>query len=220
MIIICSYSNITISKDLCVSVYRGASRGKKMMVAPIVKGVLGIFYDMLIPQEKKSFNEILRSTLHCILFGCIMVVVSQQITLLNDLYAMKQEEYVRSGALYVEEQCASYKGSSQARIRECSDLSIIINSWPIARAISVLVRGWNTCLYMPCNELVRNIADQLQYKIAFIIIALAISSYLFNFFSCIKTKSSEFKEKYRIKQAYKDILSRQQQQNTHIPIHQ
>jgi len=176
------------------------------MMAAMARPLLGIFYDLFIPQEKKSFSEIFRSFLHAILVGCIVIIASQQLSNLNDAYAQKTEEFERSTRLYEEEQCAYYKGSSQARIKECSELNIIINSWPVARAVSHVVKGWNTCLYLPCNELVRNIADQLQYKIAFILIALALSSYLFNFFSCTKKKSKEFYDKYRLKQTMKDNL--------------
>ena len=176
------------------------------MLAAMARPLFGIVYDLIVPQEDKSFSQIFRRFLHAMLVGCILIVVSQQFSNLNDAYAHKTEEFERSTRLYEEEGCAYYKGSSQARIKECSELNIIINSWPLARAISHVVKGWNTCLYLPCQELVRNIADQLQYKIAFILIALALSSYLFNFFSCTKKKSKEFYDKYRLKQTMKDNL--------------
>jgi len=191
------------------------------MIGAIARPLLGIVYDLVIPQEKKSLGEIFRSFLHALLVGCLLIIVSQQVSNLNDAYAQKTEEYARALKLYDEEACAYYKGSSQARLKECSELNIIINSWPLSRAVSHVVKGWNTCLYMPCQELVRNIADQLQYKIAFILIALALSSYLFNFFSCTKKKSKEFYDKYRLKQTMKDnmealesILQKKQQHST------
>lgn len=170
------------------------------MLAVICRPVVDTLYNFWLPQEKRSLSEQLRLFLHAILISCILVVVSQQLTLLTEVYPQKTEEYTRAKSLYIEEQCAFYKGSSQARLRECSELNIVINSWPLVRAVTHVVRGWNTCLYMPCNELVRNIADQLQYKIAFILIALALSSYLFNFFSCIKKKPKKWIDDYRWKQ--------------------
>lgn len=185
------------------------------MITAVVRPLLGIFYDLLIPQEKKSLHEIFRSFLHAILFGCIVVMLSQQISLLNDLYAEKGEEFTRATKLYVEEQCEFYRGSSQARIKECSELNIILNSWPIVRALSAVVKTWNTCLYMPCNELMRNVAEHLQYKIAFIVIALAIASYLFNFFSCTKKKSKEWIDKYRFKKTMEDMAAFDQAMKQH-----
>lgn len=170
------------------------------MLGAVGRPFLGILYDLLIPQKKKSFSEIFRSFLHAVLIGCIIVVVSQQFSLIYDVYGQKEREFIKAHDDYVDEECETYKGSSQVRIKKCSEDHIIINSWPIARAISYVTKSWNTCLYLPCNELARNIVDHLQYKIAFILLALAISSYMFNFFGCFKRKSREFYDDFRYRE--------------------
>lgn len=181
------------------------------MIGVVGRSLLSILSDLVFPQGKK-YSEIFRTLLHRLLFGFILVVVSQQISLVYDVYAVKSEEFTRANLLYVDEQCASYKGSSQARIKECSELNIIINSWPFVRAISYVVKGYNSCLYLPCGEIVRNIADQLQYKIAFILIALALFSYSFNLIGCTKKKGKDLVDKYRWRQTMAEIQALQQKQ--------
>lgn len=175
------------------------------MMRAVVGPVMGVFCDLLVPQQKKSIGEIFRSFLHALLFTCIVVIVSQQVTLLGEIRAQKMEEYERAATLYSEE--CPYTRSSPARLKECSDLNIILNSWPMMRALSLLVKGWNSCLYMPCNEMVRHITNDLSYKIAFILIALGITSYVFNFFNCFKKKSKEWTDKYRYKETNKAALA-------------
>lgn len=175
------------------------------MLRAFVTPVVGVFYDIFIPQEKKSFGEIFRSFLHAIVFACFVVVLTQQVSSLGDLYAQKGEEYERAYSLYSAE--CPYSGASAARLRECSDLNIIINSWPMVRAVSQLVKGWNSCLYMPCNDLVTHIANGLPYKIAFALITLGVVSYVLNFFNCVKKKSKDYVDKYRLKETNKAVAS-------------
>lgn len=194
---------------------------KKRMLRAFVAPVVGVFYDILVPQQKKSASEICRSFLHGIVLTCLVVVITQQVSLLGDLYAQKGEEYQRASSLYRQE--CPYNGASPARLKECSDLNIILHSWPLMRAASLLVKGWNTCLYMPCEELVTNIANGLPYKIAFALITLGIASYLLTFFNCAKKKSKECLDKHRLKETNKtmnamhDLLQKQTtQQFGHI----
>jgi len=177
------------------------------MLRAFVTPVIGVFYDVFIPQEKKSVSEICRSFLHAIVFACVVVVITQQVSLLGDIYAQKGEEYQRAYILYSAE--CPYNGASPARLKECSDLNIILNSWPAARAASQLVKGWNSCLYMPCNELVTHISNGLPYKIAFALITLGIASYMLNFFNCAKKKSKECLDKYRLKETNKAVANMQ-----------
>jgi hypothetical protein len=182
------------------------------MLAVVVKPFLCMLYDIFIPQRDESFARIFRRCLHAILIGCIIVVVSQQLSHIYDVYGQKEREFIRATEDYTDEDCAVYRGTSQVRIKKCSEDHIIMNSWPMARAISHVIKGWNTCLYMPCNELAKNIAEQLQYKIAFILLALALSSYLFNFFGCAKRKSKQFYEEFRYRETMKDLERQKQQQ--------
>lgn len=176
-----------------------------LMLRAFVSPVIGVFYDLLIPQENKSFSKIFRSFLHAIVFACVVVVVTQQISSLGDLYAHKGEEYQRAYTLYTAE--CPYNGASAARLKECSDLNIILNSWPAMRAVSQLVKGWNSCLYMPCDELITHIANGLPYKIAFALITLGLASYCLNFFNCAKKKSKEYLDKHRLKETNKAVAS-------------
>ena len=191
------------------------------MIGVIARPLLGFFYELLVPQKGESFSQIFRRLLHGIFISCLLIIVSQQVVLFHDAYAQKTEELSRSINLYTEEQCVSYKGSSQARIKECSELNIIINSWPIIRAASHVVKSWHSCIIQPCNELARNIADHLQYKIGFLLIMLAIASYIYNIIGCTKKKSKDWYEKLRLKQTLRDadafeaiIQKKQQQKNT------
>lgn len=196
------------------------------MAGAIARPLLTFLYELFVPQKEASLNQIVRRFLHGILFSFIIIVASQQLALFYDAYAQKTEDYNGAVRLYAEEECAFYKGSSQARIKECSELNIIINAWPVTRAISHVIRGWNSCGFSPCQELARNIADHIQYKIGFLLIALALASYIYNFIGCTKKKGKDMYDKYRLKQTFKDmeafesVLQKKQQQYNTIDFNQ
>ena len=163
--------------------------------------VMGMIYDLLVSQQKKSIGEIFRTFINAFFLACLIAMVTQQIMLFGELRAQKVEEYDRAFALYSEE--CPYTRSSPARLKECSDLKIIINSWPTTRAFSHLVKGWNTCLI----DLAKNVTNDLSYRIVFVLLALAITNYVFNFFKCFKKKSKEWTDKYRCKETNKAALA-------------
>jgi hypothetical protein len=146
-------------------------------------------------------GEIFRTFLSTFFFACLVAVATQQVMLLGEIRAQKVEEYDRALSLYSEE--CPYTRSSPARLKECSDLKIIINSWPTTRAFSQLVKGWNTCLY----DVARHVTNDLSYRIVFVLIALALTNYVFNFFKCFKKKSKEWTDKYRCKETNKAALA-------------
>lgn len=176
------------------------------MIRVFTGPLIQLVYDVLVPQQRKSISEIFRSLLHAILLTCIVVVVTQQVSLLSDLYGQKTEEYERAYKLYSEE--CPYHGSSPARLRECSELNIIINTLPILRAISHLVKGWNSCLYMPCSDLAYGIANNLFYKVLFFCVGLAMLSYAFSFFRWGNSKTKAWGDKYRYKETIKAMEKR------------
>ena len=178
------------------------------MITTLGRPLIGVICDLV--GADKSYSAIFRRFLHAILLSLFAVMVSQQISLVYDVYGQKSEEYTRSNTLYIDEQCAFYKGSSQARIKECSELYIIIHSWPFVRAVSHVIKSWQSCVYCPCSDIVRNVADHLQYKIAFIVIALALFSYSYNLIGCTKKKTKEYVDKYKWKQTMAEMQALQQ----------
>lgn len=171
-------------------------------LVPFMKFCVEVFF----PRENETLSDMVKRLLRGIVFACVLVVLSQQLMLFWDLYKQKEQERLSAWSFHVEESCADYRGPSQLRRDECARNNIILNTWPLTRAVTHLVRSWNSCLYMPCGDLVRQIATHLEYKIAFILFSLGVASYVANFFACFKRKSIEYSDKLRYKKTQQEQL--------------
>lgn len=181
-------------------------------LVPFLKFCVEVFF----PRENESMTEMIKRFLRGIVFACLLVVLSQQMMFFWDLYKQKEQERLSAQSFHIEENCDFYRGPSQLRRDECARNNIVLNTWPLTRALTQLVRSWNTCLYMPCGDLARNIASHLEYKIAFILFSLGLVSYIANFFTCFKRKSVEYGDKIRFKKTQQEQMRLLQEQLTSL----
>lgn len=177
-------------------------------LVPFLKFSVELFF----PRENETLGDMVKRLLRGIVFACLIVVLSQQLMFFWDLYKQKEQERLSAHSFHIEENCEFYRGPSQLRRDECARNNIILNTWPLTRALTHLVRSWNSCLYMPCGEAVRHIASHLEYKIAFILFSLGVASYIANFFTCFKRKSIEFGDKMRYKKTMQEQMRHFEQQ--------
>ena len=139
-----------------------------------------------------------------------------------DTYYATQQEYRNAKKLYSEEDCSIYRGSSRARLHECSELNTIIQTSVIMRTLIKVTQGWNSCIYLSCTDLLTIIGNQLQYKIALVLVTLAIISYSMKLFRCTKKKSKDYihKKNYQITQKAfmdKELQMKHLLNSIHIP---
>ncbi len=156
---------------------------------------IGLFVSFLyncLPKKNQTITESIQYALHLFLIGCILVVFTQQITHTLDIYYSSQQEYLDALKLYTDENCTMYRGSSRARLQECSELNTIIKTSIIMRTLIRVTQSWNSCIYLSCTDLVNAICSHLQYKIALVLILLAIISYSMKVFRCTKKKSKDY----------------------------
>lgn len=159
---------------------------------------IGLFISFLyncLPKKNQTITESIQYALHLFLMGCVLVIITQQLTHTLDIYYSSQQEYRDAVKLYAEEDCAIYRGSSRARLQECSELNTLIKTSIIARTLIRVTQSWNSCIYMSCTDLVDAVCTQLQYKIAVFLVLLAIISYSMKIFRCTKKKSKDYLHK-------------------------
>lgn len=186
------------------------------MLRAFVTPVVGILTDLYqwktgnykeqINEEKKPVNLKKKSVgyLNAFFWGCMGILFLQQLMRLYDVYAVKVSEYDRDLLLYSTE--CPYNGISAARLKECRDANITINSWPIARAVSQLVQEWPSCFIAPCGDIVSGGLYGFGYRVMIALILVCVMMYVFNFINCIKVKSKEGIDKYRLKETNKELI--------------
>lgn len=155
-------------------------------------GLLVSFFYNCLPKKNQTITESIQYALHFFLMGCVLIVVTQQLTNTLDIYYTNQQEYRDAVKLYAEEDCLHYRGSSRARLQECSELNTIIKTSIVVRTLIRATQSWNSCIYLSCTDLVTAIGTQLQYKIALVLVLMAIISYSMKIFRCTKKKSKDY----------------------------
>lgn len=156
---------------------------------------VGLFISFIfncLPKKNQTIGESIQYALHLFLCGCVLVIITQQITLTIDTYYTTVQEYRNAVKLYADEDCATYRGSSRARLQECSELNTIIRSSVYARTLIRVTQGWNSCIYLSCSDLLTAVSTHLQYKIALVLISMAIISYSMKIFRCTKKRSKDY----------------------------
>jgi hypothetical protein len=172
-----------------------------MMGAAVVRAFCVFLYDLVMPQKSKSTGDICIGALRGFLYSMLFALMVQQIFLLTEYHGEKQEEYRRAVQLYTDEACATYKGSSQARLEECSRANIIIHSSPLVRALTKLTTSWT-----PWSTLIKNFTEQLQWKIMVLLVVMALATYVYSFFNCAKTRGKNYLEKYKAQKTQQDQM--------------
>lgn len=164
------------------------------------------------PRNKnKNFTEVFSNACRTLLTTLIVIAISREAMNLYEMTLEQQQERIKATRLYYEEECATYRGSSQARINECHRNNMIMNTWPITLAIIRLVNTWESCLYLPCTDLARNVADHFIYKVAAILVAVALFSYVFKGFMFTKKKSKDVVDQWRLLNTIKSLSKLQQE---------
>lgn len=138
-----------------------------------------------------SWSDTIRAALHTFFLGCCFVVLVQQCSLATEMYQSAKQAHLDARRIYLEEDCARYSGASRARLAECSEMAVLINTWPLVRALTRLTQSWHSCLFMSCGDLIVAVSQQLQYKIVLVLLALALTSYVARLFQCTKKKSQK-----------------------------
>ncbi len=181
---------------------------KELVYAETSMSCLGLFVSFIyncLPKKNQTITESIQYALHLFLMGCVLVIVTQQLTHTLDIYHLSHQEYRDAVKLYAEEGCAHYKGSSRARLQECSELNTIIMTSITTRTLIRVTQSWNSCIYLSCTDLVNAICTQLQYKIALVLVLLAVISYSMKIFRCTKKKSKDYIQRKQYEITHKQL---------------
>lgn len=167
---------------------------------------LGLFMTFILnclPRKDQSIGDIFRYALHSFLLSCVVIIATQQMTLTMDVYHQSVQERIDAATLYEQEQCNMGNIRGRARIQDCSEWNITLQTTPFVRTLIKVSRGWNSCVYMPCSDLFIVICSNIQYKIAFLLIAMALISYSVKLFRCGKKKSQDYIFKRKLEKVNK-----------------
>ncbi len=171
-------------------------------------GPLVTFLWNLLPQRQhRSAGETLQFALHSFLWACALLLLGTQLSHTLDTYQRAQQEYRDALRIYHVEACATYNGPMDAKAQACSALSIVIQAWPLSRALIQVTRDWRIGL---ASALVA-VTEQLQYKVALALLALALCSYAWKLFRCGKEKSVKAWHKKRYEETEKEMMARMAQ---------
>jgi hypothetical protein len=148
--------------------------------------------DLASKYTKKKLWTIFLQTMNSVFILFVVIIISQQVFLVNTTWNEKIQER-ESKLKQWNYDCGdvSKPPMNSDIIEICNHLRIIVNSSPFIRALSKVVHGWNSCLTMPCSQLVQSILSQTELKILFVFIAIAIIHHIYRI--CSYTKKKTFK---------------------------
>ena len=167
-------------------------------------GPLAGFLWNLLPRRGQTTSEVLQCALHSFFWACVLVLVASQATHALDTYHHARQEY--SDALYVynKEQCQNYPGPMEAKMRECSRLNMLIQTWPLSRALIRVTQDWRAGLH---HALVA-VAENMYYKVILLLFALALCSYAWKLARCGKEKAVKAWRAKQLKETDKAMKTR------------
>jgi hypothetical protein len=184
-------------------------------------------------KTKRIFKNWILRFMTTILWLSIMVVISQQLALLSTRWHEKTEDREIKLRRWNHD-CGGGGGDGNSNkappmdpdiVAICAQLKVIINTYPFIRAFHSVINEWNSCITMPCSQLVKEIGDNTGYKLLIVCIFIALTNYFYKFFGLAKVKTDKWKKNWQfdetVKRQQQLYLQQQQQQQQQMQfIHQ
>lgn len=165
--------------------------------------LVGFLWNLL-PRRGQSTSEVLQCALHSFFWACVLVLVASQATHALDTYHHARQEYSDALYVYSKEQCANYPGPMQPKLRECSRLNMLIQTWPMSRALIRVTQDWRLGL----QQAVAALAENMYYKAVLLLFALALCSYAWKLMRCGKEKVVKAWRAKQMKETEKTMAAR------------
>lgn len=147
--------------------------------------------------KTKTFAAVFMLAVRMAMAWCFFVVVSQQCALINSTWSTKLTQYEQAIKEYSLHQCGLMKTTNIQFITECERLSVVMRISPLMAAVTSVINGWNSCLTMPCTQLVHTIANHFEYKLLFMLVSFGFLYYSFKFFTTTRDKTVDFQDMLR-----------------------
>ena len=167
-------------------------------------GPLMAFLWNLLPRRGQNTAEVLQYALHSFFWACVLMLVASQATHALDVYHHTRQEYSDAQYVYNKDQCATYTGPMQAKMRECSRLNMLLQTWPASRALIRVMHDWRLGLY----QAVVTVGENMYYKLVLLLFALALCSYAWKMARCGKDKAVKAWRLKRAQETDKEMLAR------------
>lgn len=150
-------------------------------------------------KKHKSGWDIINTFISSVVFLTFFIIICQQFVILNTTWQHTTDEYHDALKEYKSICDLTKENNNKNLLSECKELTNKINTYPIIRAIYRVINGWHSCITMPCTQLLSNIANNFEYKIIIIIIAIFLSNWLYNIFTFTKQKTESFQDYFRVR---------------------
>ena len=139
--------------------------------------------------RSRSLGDIFMVIVRMAMAWTFFVVVTQQCALINSRWSEKLVQHEQAVNDYKVHQCGYMKTTNIPFINECERLSIVMRISPLMAAITSVINGWNSCITMPCTQVVHMVLNHYEYKLLFSLISFGFLYYAYKFFNtgCDKT---------------------------------
>ena len=166
--------------------------------------------DTSIKKNKRSIAGIFMMIVRMAMAWLLFVVVSQQVTLINSQWSVKTMQHEKARLEYAHHRCIDMQTTNVQFIAECERLSVVMRVTPFVAAVTSVVNDWNTCITMPCTQLIRTVANHYEYKFLFILVSIGLFYYAFKLFSGAREKAIDFQDMIRagVTREYKKQLAK------------
>lgn len=153
-----------------------------------------------------------------VVISLISVVFLHQLASLNETWSQKIQER-DSKLLRWKHDCGDpTKPPMDPDIIEiCNQLKVVVDTSPFIRALSKVIYSWNSCVTMPCSDLLNKMSSNLEFKLLAICVAIVIIHYTYRFIGFTKTKSNKLKDYLQTKYTMKQFKKMQQEQQHVLP---
>lgn len=148
-------------------------------------------------RDKLTSSSIFMLFVRMAMAWCFMVVLTQQFALVNATWSVKLMEHDRNIKEYTQLQCAFIQTTNVLLIGECDRLNAAMRVTPIIAATTAVINGWNTCLTMPCTQLMYTISSHYEYKLLFLLVSFGFAYYASKFFTTTRDKTIELQDMIR-----------------------
>lgn len=149
-----------------------------------------------------------------IVVSLLSVIILQQLADLSAQWAQKTQERDNKIQRWKHDCGDPIKPPIDPDIIEiCNQLKIVINASPFTRALSKVISSWNSCITMPCSELLTRMSTHLELKLLAACVIIVILHYMYRVYGYTKTGGSKLKDYLQVKHTMKqlEMMKRNQQ---------
>jgi hypothetical protein len=153
-----------------------------------------------------------------VVISLVSVIILQQLVDLNTSWAQKIQERENKIQRWKHDCGDPIKPPIDPDIIEiCNQLKIVINASPFTRALSKVIHSWNSCITMPCSEVLSRMATHLELKLLAACVIIVVLHYMYRFYGYTKVKGNKLKDYIQAKHTMKQMELMKQKQQQHLP---